>query len=52
VVKLAAIGLVGAFALFYVLTSPDNAAHMAHQSWHFLAYLAHGVGHFVDKLAA
>ena len=51
-VKLAGIGLVAAFVLFYVLTSPDNAAHMAHQSWHFLGYLAHGVGHFVDKLAS
>jgi hypothetical protein len=52
VAKVAVGGVLGAFVLFYILTSPDNAASMAHGVGHFVTYVAHGVGHFLDKLSS
>lgn len=51
-VKLVVIGLVGAFLIFYIMTSPDHAANIVHSSWHTAVNVAHGVGKFVDKLAS
>jgi len=52
VVKIAVAGLVGAFLIFYVMTSPDQAAHIAKGSWHLVTSVAHGVGKFLDKLSS
>jgi hypothetical protein len=52
VIKLAAVGLVAAFLIFYVMTSPDQAAHIAKGSWHLVTSVAKGIGSFVDKLAS
>jgi hypothetical protein len=52
VVKIVLGGLVGAFLIFYMMTSPDQAAHIAKGSWHFVNTMAHRVGHFVDKLSS
>lgn len=45
------IGVVVVFLVFYIMTSPDEAANIVHGVWHGAVGLAHGVGHFVDKLA-
>lgn len=50
--KVAVAGVVAAFVLFYIMTSPDQAVTIVHGSWKFITHLAHGVGSFVDKLAA
>ena len=50
--KVAVVGALGAFLVFYILTSPDNAANIVHHSWHGIVHMAHGVGNFVDKLAS
>ncbi len=52
VVKLALAGLVAAFVIFYVMTSPDQAANIAKGSWHLVTHIAHGVGSFLDKLSS
>ena len=52
VTKVAVGGLLGAFVLFYILTSPDQAANIVHAGWHALVKLAHGVGDFVDKVSS
>jgi hypothetical protein len=51
-VKVAVVGAVGAFVVFYLLTSPDNAANIVHHSWAGVVKVAHGIGHFVDKLTS
>lgn len=40
------------FVVFYVMTSPDQAANIFHTSWHAVVNLAHGVGHFLDKVTS
>jgi hypothetical protein len=51
-VKIAVAGLVGAFVIFYIMTSPDNAAEMVKGMGHLTTHVAHGVGQFLDKLAS
>lgn len=51
-VKIAIAGLVGAFLIFYIMTSPDQAASIAKGIGHLTTNVAHGVGHFLDKLAS
>lgn len=50
--KLVIVGLVVAFLIFYVMTSPDQSANIVHNTWHTAVNVAHGVGKFVDKLAS
>ena len=50
--KVVVIGAVVVFIVFYIMTSPDQAAHIVHNSWHAAVNVAHGVGGFVDKLAS
>jgi hypothetical protein len=52
VVKLVLAGLVGAFVIFYIMSSPDQAAEMAKGSWHLVTDVAHGIGDFLNKLAS
>jgi hypothetical protein len=51
-VKVAVAGVVIVFLVFYITTSPDNAASMAHGAGHLVSHVAHGVGNFLDKLAS
>jgi hypothetical protein len=51
-VKLLLPGLAVVFLVFYIMTSPDQAAHIVHNSWHAAVHVAHGLGGFVDKLAS
>ena len=51
-VKVAIVGVVGAFLVFYILHSPDNAANIVHHSWAGVVKVAHGIGNFVDKLSS
>lgn len=51
-VKIAIIGLVGAFVIFYIMTSPDQAATMVKGAGHLATNVAHGVGTFLDKLSS
>jgi hypothetical protein len=51
-VKVAIAGLVGAFIIFYIMTSPDNAATMVKGMGHLTTNVAHGVGNFLDKLSS
>jgi hypothetical protein len=44
--------LVVAFVIFFVLTSPDNAANIARGAWDALVNVAHGLGTFIDKLSS
>jgi hypothetical protein len=39
-----------AFLIFFVVTSPDEAAKVAHALWDGLVHTAHGVVNFIDKL--
>lgn len=50
--KTTILALVGAFLLFYVVSSPDHAAHITNGAGHLLSSAAHGVGNFVDKLGS
>lgn len=50
--KTLVIGAVGAFLLFYIMTSPQQAADIVHNSWQATVNVAHGMGTFVDKLAS
>lgn len=52
VVKLAIAGIVGAFVIFYIINSPDQAASMVKGVGHLATSVAHGVGNFLDKLAS
>ncbi|MDQ2797384.1 MAG: hypothetical protein M3Y06_09505 [Actinomycetota bacterium] len=51
-VKVVVAAVIGAFLVFYMLTSPDQAAEIVRGIGHFASKLAHGVGHFIDKLAS
>jgi len=51
-VKLVVAGIVAAFLLFYIITSPDQAATIVHGTWHVAVNVAHGVGGFLNKLAS
>jgi hypothetical protein len=51
-VKLVVPGIVVAFVLFYIMTSPDQAANIVHSTWHVGVNVAHGVGGFINKLAS
>jgi hypothetical protein len=52
VVKLVVAGIIVAFLIFYISTSPDQAANIFHTGWHSAVNVAHGIGNFVDKLAS
>jgi hypothetical protein len=47
-----ATALVVAFLIFYIMTSPSQAANIVHATWHVAVNVAHGVGSFVDKLSS
>jgi hypothetical protein len=49
-VKLAIAALLGAFLIFYIMTSPDQAADIAKGIGQLASDVAHGVGNFIDKL--
>ena len=49
-VKVTIAGLVGAFLIFYIMTSPDQAASIARGVGHLATHVAHGVGNFIDNL--
>ena len=51
-VKIAMAGLVGAFVIFYIMTSPDQAADIAKGIGHLTTHVAHGVGDFLDKMTS
>jgi hypothetical protein len=51
-VKIAIVGLIGAFLVFYIMTSPDQAATMVKGAGHVATNVAHGVGDFLNKLAS
>lgn len=51
-VKIASLGLAGAFLIFYIVSSPDQAANIATGTGDLVSNIAHGVGHFIDKLAS
>ncbi len=51
-VKITIAGLIGAFLIFYIMTSPDQAASIAKGIGHLTTHVAHGVGNFLDKLAS
>ena len=51
-VKVTIVGLIGAFLIFYIMSSPDEAAHIARGIGHLASHVAHGVGHFIDKLSS
>ncbi len=40
----------GAFVIFFIVTSPDDAANIAHNLWHGTVNIAHGLGDFVNRL--
>jgi hypothetical protein len=50
--KVVVSGAVAAFLIFYIMTSPAQAADIFHSGWHSVVSMAHGVGDFVDKLAS
>lgn len=51
-VKVAIAGLIGAFVIFYIMTSPDQAATMVKGAGHLATNVAHGVGDFLNKLSS
>ena len=51
-VKVTIAGLVGAFLIFYIMSSPDQAAHIAKNFGHLTTSVAHGIGNFLNKLAS
>ena len=50
--KVGVSGIVAAFVIFFVMTSPDNAANIVHAGWHLAVNVAHGLRDFVDKLSS
>jgi hypothetical protein len=50
--KLVITGAVVIFVIFYIMTSPNQAAGIVHNSWHAAVNVAHGLGGFVNKLAS
>ncbi|MEO9138240.1 MAG: hypothetical protein ABI345_04160 [Jatrophihabitans sp.] len=51
-VKLAIAAVLGAFVLFYIITSPTQAADLANGTWDAVVHIAHGIGRFLDKLVS
>lgn len=51
-VKIAIVGLIGVFVIFYIMTSPDQAATIVKGAGHLATSVAHGVGNFFDRLAS
>jgi hypothetical protein len=51
-VKVTVAGIVVLFVIFYIVTSPDNAASMAHGAGHVVSHVANGIGNFLDKLSS
>lgn len=51
-VKVAAVGVVVAFLVFFISTSPDQAATIFHSTWRVAVNVAHGIGDFIDKLTS
>lgn len=51
-VKFVVVGLVVAFVLFYVVSSPDQAATIVKGTGHLATSVAHGVGNFFDRLTS
>jgi hypothetical protein len=51
-VKLVVTAIVVAFVLFYVMTSPDQAANIVQGTWAIAVNVAHGVGSFINKLVS
>lgn len=51
-VKVAIAGLIGAFLIFYIMTSPDQAADFAKGVGHLTTSVAHGISNFLNKLAS
>ncbi|HKC28611.1 MAG TPA: hypothetical protein VKB75_11430 [Jatrophihabitans sp.] len=51
-VKIVILGLVGAFLIFYIMSSPDQAATIVKGAGHLATSVAHGVGNFLDKLSS
>jgi hypothetical protein len=45
-------GLVVAFLIFFIMTSPDAAANIFHSTWHAAVNVAHGLGNFISKLSS
>jgi hypothetical protein len=52
VAKIAILGVVGAFVIFYIINSPDQAATMVKGAGHLATSVAHGVGDFLNKLSS
>lgn len=50
--KIAILGVVGAFVIFYIINSPDQAATMVKGAGHLATSVAHGVGDFLNKLSS
>lgn len=50
-VKTVITGAIVIFIVFYIMTSPDQAANLVHNGWSAASDLAHGMGDFVNKLA-
>ncbi len=50
--KLVVGGAVVVFLIFYIMTSPTQAANIVHHSWHAAVGVAHGFGTFVNKLSS
>jgi hypothetical protein len=50
--KLVITGAVVLFVVFYMMTSPAQAAGIVHSSWHAAVNLAHGLGDFVNKVSS
>ena len=51
-VKVTVLGLVGAFLIFFIMTSPDEAVKISKGVGHVATHVAHGIGNFIDKLAS
>lgn len=48
--KVAIGGVIAAFAIFYILTSPDQAATIVEGMWHLTVKIVKGIGDFIDKV--
>jgi len=40
------------FLVFYIMTSPDQAANIFHTTWNAVVNVAHGIGQFLDKVTS
>jgi NADH:ubiquinone oxidoreductase subunit 6 (subunit J) len=49
--KVVVTGAIVVFLVFYIMTSPDQAANLVHSGWRGASNLAHGLSDFVNKLA-